>query len=140
VITHTDNPLLLWYVVGWVGFCLMAGAILVRDRVRVRVDLRCYWVYLTMPWKLGILICYLFIQFRVFSGNEVLAPYKWEGKQDQALQDRLVVYYFGGSECPPCNSVEHTRAIIQVKERLPVAYPDLLFKSVPKKTLSALRR
>ena len=54
VITHTDDPGLLWYVAGWVAFCLLAVGILVDDRVQVRGELQRYWRFLTMPWKLAI--------------------------------------------------------------------------------------
>ena len=64
-------------------------------------------------------------------GNgQVLAPYKWEGRNRDTVQDRLVLYYFGASGCPPCNAPENVELIKQVKARLPAAHPDLLVKSV----------
>jgi hypothetical protein len=54
VITHTDDPRLLWYVAGWFAFCLLAVGILVDDWVQVRGELQRYWKSLTMPWKLAI--------------------------------------------------------------------------------------
>ena len=78
----------------------------------------------------GVLMFCPQLQVRVLSSGEVMAPYKWEGAQRGALQDRLVLYYFGSSECPSCNSAENVQAIIQAKERLPEAHPDLLVKFV----------
>ena len=64
MIAHTDNPLLLWYVAGWIAFCLLAVGILVSDRIPVRGELQQYWAYLTMPWKLAIFApAFLFVSF-----------------------------------------------------------------------------
>ncbi len=64
VITHTDDPRLLWYVAGWIAFCLVAVGILVSDRVQVRGELQRYWAYLTMPWKLATFVpAFTFVTF-----------------------------------------------------------------------------
>lgn len=60
----------------------------------------------------------------------VLAPYQWHGKPRDAVQDRLVLYYFGASDCPPCNAPQNIELLKQVKARLPGAHPDLLVKTV----------
>ena len=56
MITHPNDPRLLWYVAGWIAICLLALGILVRDRVQVRSELQRYWAFLTMPWKLAIFL------------------------------------------------------------------------------------
>lgn len=64
MITHTDDPRLLWYVAGWIGFCLVGVGILVNDRERAWDELQRYWAYLTMPWKLAIFLpAFLFVTF-----------------------------------------------------------------------------
>jgi hypothetical protein len=64
VITHTDDPRLLWYVAGWTAFCLVAVGILVSDRAQVKGELQRYWGYLTMPWKLALFVpAFLFVTF-----------------------------------------------------------------------------
>lgn len=64
MITHTDDPRLLWYVAGWIGFCLVGVGILVNDRERVWDELQRYRAYLTMPWKLAIFLpAFLFVTF-----------------------------------------------------------------------------
>lgn len=64
MITHTNNPLLLGYVGGWISFCLLAGGIAAYDRVQVWAELRRYWGYLTMPWKVATFIpAFLFVTF-----------------------------------------------------------------------------
>jgi hypothetical protein len=64
VITHTDDPRLLWYVAWWIAFCLLVVGILVSDRVRVRSELQRYWAYLTMRWKLAIFApAFIFVTF-----------------------------------------------------------------------------
>jgi len=64
VITHTDNPLFLWYVAGWTGFCLLAALIVAHDHVEVWPEVRRYWAYLTMRWKLAFFVpAVLFITF-----------------------------------------------------------------------------
>lgn len=64
VITHTDDPRLLWYVAGWIAFCLVAVGILLSDRVQVKGELRRYWSFLTMPWKLAIFFpAFIFVTF-----------------------------------------------------------------------------
>src|SRR5262245_46240318 len=64
LITHTDNPLFLWLVAGWTGFCLLAAGIVAHDHVQVWAELRRYWGYLTMRWKLAFFVpAVLFITF-----------------------------------------------------------------------------
>jgi thiol-disulfide isomerase/thioredoxin len=64
------------------------------------------------------------------ASDQVLAPYKWKSQKRDTVQDRLVLYYFGASECPPCNAPENVELIKQLKARLPAAHPDLLVKTV----------
>lgn len=64
VVTHTNDPRLLWYVAGWVSFCLVAGSIVTHDRRHLGGELRRYWTYLTMPWKLAVFLpAFVFVTF-----------------------------------------------------------------------------
>jgi len=62
--TSVEHPLLRWYVAGWCAFCLVAAGILVNDRLRVCREIRQYWAYITMPWKLALFApAFLFVTF-----------------------------------------------------------------------------
>jgi hypothetical protein len=62
MITHTDNPLLRWYVVGWLVFCLFAAGIVIHDRARIGPELGRYREYLFVPWKLAVFLpAFLFV-------------------------------------------------------------------------------
>lgn len=64
MITHSSNPMLLWYAAGWVIFCLAAIAIVVNERARLRDEFRGYWEYLTMRWKIVTFVpAFLFVTF-----------------------------------------------------------------------------
>lgn len=64
MISHTDDPRLMWYLLGWVAFCLGALAILVRDRARVCGELPRYGQFLVMSWKLVVFVpALLFVTF-----------------------------------------------------------------------------
>lgn len=64
MITHTDDPRLIWYVAGWLSFCLLAIGILVHDRHRVQVEWNGYWNYLTMRWKVcSFALAFAFVTF-----------------------------------------------------------------------------
>lgn len=64
MITHTDDPRLLWYVAGWISVCLLGLGILVHDRHRVHVEWNGYWNYLTMRWKVcSFALAFVFVTF-----------------------------------------------------------------------------
>lgn len=52
------------YIAGWTCFCLLAGAILIRDRKRLVPEWRSYLRFLFVPWKVSIFIpALLFVSF-----------------------------------------------------------------------------
>src|SRR5437867_7318139 len=52
------------YVTCWVAFCLLATAILVLDRGRLRGEWRPYLSFLCVPWKVALFVpALLFITF-----------------------------------------------------------------------------
>jgi hypothetical protein len=52
------------YVACWVTFCLLAAAILVLDRDRLRLEWRRYLSFLCMPWKVALFVpALLFVTF-----------------------------------------------------------------------------
>jgi hypothetical protein len=55
------------YVACWVGFCLLAAAILFRDRRLVRNEWKDYLRFLAVPWKVAIFLPALF--FVTFAGR-----------------------------------------------------------------------
>lgn len=64
MITHTQDPRLIWYGAGWISFCLLAIGILVHDRHRVLGELVRYWNYLTMRWKVcSFALAFVFVTF-----------------------------------------------------------------------------
>ena len=64
MITHTNSPLLRCYVAAWLGFCAFAVGIVAQDRARVGPEIRAYWSYLLIPWKLAIFVpAFLFVTF-----------------------------------------------------------------------------
>lgn len=63
-ISHSDDPRLLGYLAGWITFCLVAVVLLVRERAEVRGELRGYWRFLGMPWKLAVFLpAFVFVTF-----------------------------------------------------------------------------
>jgi hypothetical protein len=62
--------------------------------------------------------------------GDLLGKYKWEGVPFQSKRDRLVFYYFGASDCGPCNQAENIKAIRQVKDQLAKRYPEYVTKCV----------
>ncbi len=64
MITHTDDPRLLWYVAAWVIFCLAAIGVLIRDRASLRCEWFHYGGFLAMGWKVAVFIpAFLFVTF-----------------------------------------------------------------------------
>ena len=52
------------YMACWVAFCLLAVAILISDRARLKAEFGLYRRFLTVPWKLVIFIAaFLFVTF-----------------------------------------------------------------------------
>jgi hypothetical protein len=50
------SPFLAKYIVLWVFFCLLAAAILARDRKSLRAEWRDYFRFLCVPWKLVVFV------------------------------------------------------------------------------------
>ena len=50
------SPFLSGYLVFWVGFCLLALAILIRDRNALRIECRDYFQFLGVRWKVALFV------------------------------------------------------------------------------------
>jgi len=74
----------------------------------------------------GLPVCWLPAEAQISTANEVLAPYKWEGKPRQEVRDRLVIYYFGSSECPSNELAQHYLA----EAKAPAIPHVMVFKDV----------
>ena len=58
------SPGMIGYLAGWMCFCLLAGAILIRERKRLLPEWRNYLRFLFVPWKVAIFIpALLFVSF-----------------------------------------------------------------------------
>jgi len=68
-------------------------------------------VHIMKPWivcvSAGLLLSCSLTGAQTPINSKVLAPYKWEGKSRDVVQDRLVLYYFGASDCAPCNTPQN---------------------------------
>jgi hypothetical protein len=52
------------YLAAWISFCLIAVAVLVKDRNRLKTEWREYWRFLCVPWKLYTFApAFLFVAF-----------------------------------------------------------------------------
>jgi hypothetical protein len=58
------TPTIAGYILLWLSYCLLAGAIMVRDRMALRRRWRDYLRFLSVPWKLAIFApAFLFVSF-----------------------------------------------------------------------------
>jgi hypothetical protein len=63
-VAHGVTPTVAGYIVLWASYCLLAGAILVRDRKAVIPEWRIYLHFLCVPWKIFIFVpAFLFVSF-----------------------------------------------------------------------------